>query len=89
MQAQLMAIVPYIIIIAAFYFLLIRPQQKKEKEIKAMREGLKEGDDIITIGGIYGKIVNLKDDLITIEVGADKTKLKVARWAIGKTEKSE
>lgn len=71
-----------ILIFAIFYFLLIRPQQKREKERRDMLSGLKEGDDIITIGGIYGRILNIKDDVITLEVG-DKLKIKVTRSAIG------
>lgn len=77
-------ILPYIIVIAAFYFFLIRPQQKRERETKNMRNNLAEGDEIVTIGGIYGKIINVKEDVLTIEVGADKAKLKIARWAVGK-----
>ncbi|KAB3527676.1 preprotein translocase subunit YajC [Alkaliphilus serpentinus] len=69
--------------LAIFYFLIIRPQQKKDKKIKEMRNNLKIGDDVITIGGIHGKIAKIKEDIITIEVGADKTKLSMARWAIG------
>ena len=49
-----------------------------------MRKGLKEGDEILTIGGTYGKVLNIKEDFVTIEVGADKLKLKIARWAIGR-----
>jgi preprotein translocase subunit YajC len=83
---------PLILIFAIFYFLIIRPQQKREKERKNMLAGLKEGDDIITIGGIYGRILNIKEDVITLEVG-DKLKIKVTRSAIGnvlkKAEKSE
>lgn len=77
-------ILPYIVVIAAFYFFLIRPQQKRDKATKTMRESVKEGDEVVTIGGIYGKVVNTKEDILTIEVGSDKVKLKVARWAIGK-----
>ncbi len=77
-------LLPYIIVIAAFYFFLIRPQQKREKDTKNMRSNLEEGNEIVTIGGIYGKIVSIKDDMVTIEVGADKVKLKIARWAVGK-----
>ncbi len=69
--------------LAILYFMMIRPQQKKEKKIREMRSNLTVGADIITIGGIYGKITKIKDDVITIEVGADKTKLVIARWAIG------
>lgn len=69
--------------LAVFYFFAIRPQRKKEKEIREMRDSLRVGDDVITIGGIYGKVLKLKDDLVTIEVGSAKTKLEMTRWAIG------
>jgi preprotein translocase subunit YajC len=78
-------ILPYIVVIGAFYFFLIRPQKKKEKAIQEMRNNIKEGTEIVTIGGIYGKVINVKEDTLTIEVGADKVKLKVAKWAIGKS----
>lgn len=77
-------ILPYAVVIAAFYFFLIRPQKKKEKATQEMRSSVKEGNEIVTIGGIYGKVVNAKEDILTIEVGADKVKLKIARWAVGK-----
>ncbi|MGV8145657.1 MAG: preprotein translocase subunit YajC [Alkaliphilus sp.] len=69
--------------LGVFYFFLIRPQQKKEKKIKEMRSALKVGENVTTIGGIYGKIVNLKEDYVTIEVGSEKVKVVVTRWAIG------
>ncbi|MBZ4647580.1 MAG: preprotein translocase subunit YajC [Petroclostridium sp.] len=81
-------LIPYIIIFAVFYFILILPQRKKDKKIKAMLAALKVGDEVLTIGGIYGKIVNIKDDILTIEVGADKTKLRIARWAVRSVENS-
>mgnify|MGYP001090155282 CR=1 FL=1 len=87
-QQFMINVVPYVIIIGVFYFLLIRPQKKKEKQIQEMRNSIKEGDEISTIGGIYGKVLNTKDDIVTIEVGADKVKLKIARWAIGKVIES-
>jgi len=77
-------ILPYAVVIAAFYFFLIRPQKKKEKATQEMRSSVKEGNEIVTIGGLYGKVVNAKEDILTIEVGADKVKLRVARWAVGK-----
>ena len=77
-------ILMYVAILGIFYLLLIRPQRKKDKQIQEMRSNIKEGDEILTIGGIYGKVLNIKDDTITIEVGADKTKLKIAKWAVGK-----
>jgi preprotein translocase subunit YajC len=64
------------------YFILIRPQKKREKEVTAMRESLKVGDDVLTIGGIYGKVVRIREDRFTIQVGAEKVRLEVAKWAI-------
>ena len=77
-------ILMYVAILGVFYLLLIRPQRKKDKQIQEMRKNIKEGDEILTIGGIYGKVLNVKDEAVIIEVGADKTKLKIAKWAIGK-----
>ncbi|WP_028830287.1 preprotein translocase subunit YajC [Proteocatella sphenisci] len=75
--------------LAVFYFLLIRPQQKRDKSIKSMRETLKPGDDVVTIGGIVGKITKVTDESVTIEVGADKTRIIVEKWAIGKLLESK
>ena len=77
---------PMILIFVIFYFMLIRPQRKKDKEAKAMLESLKVGDRICTIGGIYGTIVRIKDDVLTIEVGEQKNQLVVARWSIRNVE---
>ena len=73
-------------IVVVFYFLIIRPQRKKDKEVKNMLANLKVGDRITTIGGIYGTISAIKDDVITIDVGADKTKMIIARWAVRSLE---
>ena len=64
-----------IVMIALFYFMLIRPQKKKEKADRMMRNKLQPGDDIFTIGGFTGRVLNVKDDLVTFETGAAKTKL--------------
>ena len=77
---------PMILIFVIFYFMLIRPQRKKDKEAKQMLENLKVSDRICTIGGIYGTIVRIKDDVLTIEVGEQKAQLVVARWAIRNVE---
>jgi len=74
--------------LAIFYFLIIKPQKTKEKKIKEMRNNLNVGDEIITIGGIYGKVVKIKEDVLTIEVGMDKTKLTITKWAIGNLAES-
>lgn len=80
---QLQAFILPIGLLVIFYFFAIRPQRKKEKEIKEMRGSLKVGDDVVTIGGIYGKIVVVKVDVLTIESGSSKTKLEITRWAVG------
>ena len=69
-------------IFALMYFLMIRPQKKKQKEEQAMRDNLQIGDEITTIGGIVGKIVTVKDDTLIIETGADRNRIKITRWAI-------
>lgn len=67
---------------AILYFFMIRPQKKKEKEIQLMRSKLEVGDEIVTIGGIIGRVVNIKDDTIVIETGSDRSKIRITRWAI-------
>ncbi len=69
------------------YFLLIKPQKKKEKQINDMRNSITVGDEIVTIGGICGKVVKTKTDSIIIQVGADKTKFEMKKWCISSVEK--
>jgi preprotein translocase subunit YajC len=85
----LIQLMPLVLLIFIMYFLLIRPQKKREKTINQMRNSLKVGDEIITIGGICAKIIKLKDDKLTIEVGSDKTKFEIMRWAVSKTLSNE
>ncbi len=68
--------------IVIMYFLMIRPQKKRQKEEQAMRDNVQVGDEITTIGGIIGKIVTVKDDSLIIETGADRNRMKITRWAI-------
>lgn len=77
---------PMIIIFVAFYFFLIRPQRKKDKQVKQMLDNLKKDDRICTIGGIYGTILNIKDDTIELAVGKNNMSMVVARWAIRSVE---
>lgn len=72
---------PIIAMFAIFYFLLIRPQQKKQKEHDGMLDALKEGDNILTSGGIYGTIRKIKDDVLTVQI-ADNVKVKVSRKSV-------
>lgn len=71
-----------VIMVAVLYFFMIRPQRKKQKEEKQMRENLQVGDEIVTIGGIYGRVISLKEDTIVIESKSDHSKITVARWAL-------
>lgn len=77
---------PMILLFVVFYFMLIRPQRKKDKQVKEMLNNLKAGDRICTIGGIYGTIVGIKDDTVTLSVGRDNLSMVVARWAIRSVE---
>ena len=82
--AQIFILVIFILIM---YFLLIRPQKKKEKQINDMRNSIQVGDEIVTIGGICGKVVKTKEDSIVIQVGADKVKFEMKRWSVSSVEK--
>lgn len=74
------------VMVVAFYFLLIRPQRKKDKAVKNMLDALKVGDRICTIGGIYGTIIAMKEDTVTLAMGGDKNPVVIARWAIRSVE---
>ena len=82
LSSTLFTVIYLVVIVGVMYFLLIRPQRKKTKEEKKMRENLQVGDDIVTIGGIYGKVISLKEDTIVIESKSDHSKITIARWAL-------
>ena len=79
--SDLMAFLPMIAIFVVFYFLLIRPQQKKAKEARAMLEALQKGDEIVTAGGVLGRISKLGDQYLTVEI-ANGTEIMVQRGAV-------
>ncbi len=79
---------PIILIFVIFYFLLIRPQQKQKKEHQNLLANLKEGDNVLTAGGIYGRITGIKDDKITVEI-SDKVRVKVNRGHIAGVVKQD
>ena len=83
---MLSMIIMIVVMVVVFYFLLIRPQRKKDKQVKEMLANLKVGDRVCTIGGIYGTIVNIKDDTISLAVGKDNVNLVFARWGIRSVE---
>ena len=80
------SIIPTIVMIVAmvaiFYFFIIRPEGKKKKAVNEMRESLKVGDEITTIGGVVGTICALKEETIVMETGADRVRIEFTRWAI-------
>ncbi len=85
--SMILSFLPFVAVIGVMYFVMIRPQRKKEKETQKMRSEVQVGDTITTIGGIVGIIVSIKDDTVLIETGADKAKLRFKKWAINEVEK--
>ena len=79
-------IVMMVLMIAIFYFMLIRPENKRKKEAEQMRSAVKKGDKIVTIGGIVGVIVDVKDNKIVMETGADQVRIEFEKWAISTNE---
>ncbi len=75
-------IIYIVVIIAVMYFVMIRPQKKKQKEEQKMRDSIQVGDELVTIGGLFGRVVSIKDDSIVIESSADHSKIKIAKWAV-------
>ncbi len=82
-------IIMLILMFVIFYFFLIRPENKKRKKTEEMRSSLTLGDEIVTIGGMTGKIVQITEDTITFETGEDRVRIQVKKWAISTTAKME
>lgn len=80
------SIIPLVLIIGVFYFMLIRPENKRKKEAEEMRSSMKVGDQITTIGGIVGTVVSVKDDKFVIETSADQVRIEFAKWALSTNE---
>jgi preprotein translocase subunit YajC len=99
-SSPIAAILPFVLIFVLFYFLILRPQQKQQKEKQELLRNLKRGDSVITVGGIYGRILNVADDVVTLEI-AKGVSVRVSRGSVsgfenvkeedkkGKEEKSE
>lgn len=75
-----------VVMIGVFYFLLIRPENKRKKEAEQMRSSVKTGDQVTTIGGIVGTVISVKDDKFVLETGADQVRVEFAKWAISTNE---
>lgn len=80
-------ILSMVLIFGVMYFILILPQRRKDKKMKAMLSALQVGNNITTIGGVMGKIINIKDDEVTVETSIEKTQIKMKRWAIKEVER--
>ena len=85
-MSMLMTFLPLILIFVVFYFLLIRPQKKREKAATEMRNNVGVGDEVVTQGGIVGRVVSVKEDNIVIETGSERSKVRIKRWAIAAVE---
>lgn len=79
-------LIPLIMVIAVFYFMLIRPENKRKKEAEQLRSSIKDGDVVTTIGGIIGVVVNVKEDKFVIETGADQVRIEFHKWALSSNE---
>ena len=80
--SMLTMLLPMLLLFVGMYFLMIRPQKKQQKKDQEMRDSTQVGDEVTTIGGIMGRVVTVKEDALIIETGADRNKMKIARWAI-------
>ena len=78
-----------VIIFVVFYFFLIRPENKRKKKLTEMRNNISIGDEIVTIGGIMGKVVQVTEDTITFETGEDRVRMQVTKWAISSNVREE
>lgn len=84
----LLSLVPFVLIFAIFYFLLILPQQRKQKQLKLILDALKKGDKVVTASGIWGTVTNLGKDTVTLQI-ADNTKIKIQREHIARLRADE
>jgi len=81
-SSLLWTILPLVAIFGLMYLMLIRPQKKREKKAQEMRANVEIGDEVVTTGGIIGRVVSLREDSLMIETGSDRTKMRIARWAV-------
>ena len=79
-------LIPLLLMLVIFYFMLIRPENKRKKEAEQMRSALKTGDKVTTIGGIQGTVVSVKDEKFVLETGADQVRIEFAKWALSTNE---
>ncbi len=84
--SMMSTILMLVLMVGIFYFMLIRPENKRKKEAEQMRAAVKAGDKITTIGGVVGTVVSIKEDKFVIETGADQVRIELAKWALSSNE---
>ena len=83
-------VIPFALLAVVFYFFIMRPQKKQQRETQQMRDPIARGDTVVTAGGIVGVVITVKDDMVLLESSGDKTKIQVQKWAISSIlEKAE
>ena len=82
-------IIMLVLMVAVFYFMLIRPENKRKKEAEALRSSVKEGDEVTTIGGIVGTVVSVKDEKFVMETSADRVRIEFAKWALSTNDTAD
>ena len=82
-QQMIMGLVMWVLVFGVFYLLLIRPQKKKDKQLKEMRSNLNVGDKVTTIGGIIANVAKVEENAVILEIGPNRTKVPFEKWAIG------
>ncbi len=87
--SMLTLMVPMILLFVFMYFIMIRPENKRKKKAEEMRNNLSLGEEITTIGGMTGKVVQVTEDTVTFETGEDRVRIQVKKWAIQTTAKLE
>jgi len=81
--AQILSlVVPFAVLALVFYFFILKPQKKQQRETQQMRDSIARGDTVVTAGGIIGIVITVKDDMVLLESSGDKTKIQVQKWAI-------
>lgn len=88
-QQMIMGLLMWVVVFGVFYFLLIRPQKKKDKQLKDMRSNLNVGDKVTTIGGIVANVAKVEENVVILELGPNRTKVPFEKWAIGSVESKQ
>ena len=88
-QQIIMGLVMWVLVFGVFYLLLIRPQKKKDKQLKEMRSNLNVGDKVTTIGGIIANVAKVDENAVILELGPNRTKVPFEKWAIGSVESKQ